>query len=71
MCLMHVKPIVEIKVKVKVVHLYSAARKTDTYPQNALQLPPSRATPPNLGLKIPGRKQPLTLAGWGLTLSVP
>ena len=53
--------------KGKVAHLYSTAGSTrPTYLQNALHNLPGRATPPNLGVKIPGSHQH-THAGWGLT----
>ena len=58
---------VKDKGKGKVSHLYSAAGSMrPTYLQNALHYLPSRATPPNLGVKIPGSHQH-THAGWGLT----
>ena len=56
-----------LKGKGKVSHLYSAAGSMRlTYLWNALHYLPSRATPPNLGVKIPGSHQH-THAGWGLT----
>ena len=56
-----------IKVKGKVSHLYSTAGSTRlTYLWNTLHYLPGRATPPNLGVKIPGSHQH-THAGWGLT----
>ena len=53
--------------KDKVAPLYSATGSTWlSYLQNALHYLPSRATPPNLGMKSPGSHQH-THAGWGLT----
>ena len=55
-----------VYIKVKVLYLCSDARSTGTYLQNILQLPPSRATPPNLGEKISGKSQH-NHAGWCFT----
>ena len=50
-------------------HLHSSAGSTQPiYLQNALHYLPSRATPANLGVKIPGSCQH-THAGWGFDLS--
>ena len=56
-----------VKVKGKVAHLQSTTGSTWlSYLQNALHYLPGRATPPKLGVKIPGSHQH-THAGWGLT----
>ena len=57
------------KDKGKVAHLYSTAGSMWlSYLQNALHYLPGRATPPNLGVKIPGSHQH-THAGWTFDLS--
>ena len=56
--------------KGKVAHLYSATGSTwPSYLQNILHYLPGRATPPNLGMKIP-RSHLHTHAGWGFDLFV-
>ena len=63
------KPPKHRKVKGKDAHLYSTTRSTVSpvsYQWNASHYLPSGATPPNLGVKIPGSCQH-THAGWGLT----
>ena len=43
--------------KVNIVHIYSTARNTCTYQQNAYSELSDRATPLNLGVKIPASSQ--------------